>query len=311
MKKKIIFIVGPTAVGKTKLSTDIANKFNGEIISCDSMQIYKGFNIGTAKITKEEMNGINHHLIDIIDGDQSFNVSEYKQLAENCIDKIYNKNSLPIFVGGTGLYVDSIFYDLKFTEAKDTSKLRQEIEKFYEDNGKEALYKWLLTLDYNLKDTIHKNNVKRVIRAIEVCISTNNRFSMQKNDYFKENNKYSPLIIGLNIDRSILYDRINKRVDIMLKEGLLDEVKYLYKLYGENSQPFTAIGYKEFVPYFKNEISIENCIENIKQNSRKYAKRQLTWFKKNKNINWIDTNTNYENLLENTCNIISNFLMEI
>ena len=310
MKKKIIFIVGPTSVGKTKLSVDIAKEFSGEIISCDSMQIYKEFNIGTAKITEEEVRGINHYMIDILDGNQKFNVSEYKKMAENYIEEIYSHNSLPIFVGGTGLYLNSILYDFKFTESEKSNNLREQITEFYEKNGANLLYDLLLYLDYSSREKIHKNNIKRVIRAIEVCLNTGKEFSKQCKDYENNNDKYDYLIIGLTLDRKILYDKINSRVDIMINNGLVEEATSLYKKYGEYSQPFTAIGYKEFIPYFKREITLESCIDNIKQNSRKYAKRQFTWFNRNENIHWIDVENGYDKVLFKSKKLVKDFLTE-
>ena len=310
MKKKIIFIVGPTSVGKTKLSVDIAKDFSGEIISCDSMQIYKEFNIGTAKITEEEVSGINHYMIDILDGNQKFNVSEYKKMAENYIEEIYSHNSLPIFVGGTGLYLNSILYDFKFTESEESNNLREQITEFYEKNGAILLYDLLLYLDYPSREKIHKNNIKRVIRAIEVCLNTGKEFSKQCKDYENNNDKYDYLIIGLTLDRKILYDKINSRVDIMINNGLVEEASSLYKKYGEYSQPFTAIGYKEFIPYFKREITLESCIDNIKQNSRKYAKRQFTWFNRNENIHWIDVENGYDEVLLKSKKLVKDFLTE-
>lgn len=310
MKKKIIFIVGPTSVGKTKLSVDIAKEFSGEIISCDSMQIYKEFNIGTAKITEEEVRGINHYMIDILDGNQKFNVSEYKKMAENYIEEIYSHNSLPIFVGGTGLYLNSILYDFKFTESEEPNNLREQITEFCEKNGANLLYDLLLYLDYSSREKIHKNNIKRVIRAIEVCLNTGKEFSKQCKDYENNNDKYDYLIIGLTLDRKILYDKINSRVDIMINNGLVEEASSLYKKYGEYSQPFTAIGYKEFIPYFKREITLESCIDNIKQNSRKYAKRQFTWFNRNENIHWIDVENGYDEVLLKSKKLVKDFLTE-
>lgn len=308
MKKKIIFIVGPTSVGKTKLSVDIAKDFSGEIISCDSMQIYKEFNIGTAKITEEEVSGINHYMIDILDGNQKFNVSEYKNMAEKYIEEIYSHNNIPIFVGGTGLYVNSILYDFKFTESEESNNLREQITEFYEKNGANLLYDLLLYLDYSSREKIHKNNIKRVIRAIEVCVNTKKEFSKQCKDYENNNCKYDYLIIGLTLDRKILYDKINSRVDIMINNGLVEEASSLYKKYGEYSQPFTAIGYKEFIPYFKREITLESCIDNIKQNSRKYAKRQFTWFNRNESIHWIDVENGYDEVLLKSKNLVKDFL---
>lgn len=310
MNKKLILIVGPTSVGKTKLSVDIAKDFLGEIISCDSMQIYKEFNIGTAKVTDEEKCGINHYMIDILNGDEKFSVFDYKLMAEKYIDKIYKNNHIPIFVGGTGLYLDSILYDFKFTEAEKSCDLRKLITEFYEKNGSDLLYDLLLYLDYTSKEKIHKNNIKRVIRAIEVCICTNKGFSKQCNDFENDGLKYDCLIIGLSLNRKKLYERINKRVDLMVRNGLVNEVTSLYKKYGKDSQPFTAIGYKEFIPYFNKEISLDMCIEKIKQNSRKYAKRQYTWFNRNKNIHWIDVNDGYEDVFIKSKYLIENFLTE-
>ena len=308
MKKKIIFIVGPTSVGKTKLSVDIAKEFSGEIISCDSMQIYREFNIGTAKITEEEIRGINHYMIDILDGNQKFNVSEYKKMVEKYIEIIYSHNNIPIFAGGTGLYVNSILYDFKFTESEEPNNLREQITEFYEKNGTNLLYDLLLYLDYSSREKIHKNNIKRVIRAIEVCLNTGKEFSKQCKDYENNNDKYDYLIIGLTLDRKILYDKINSRVDIMINNGLVEEASSLYKKYGEYSQAFTAIGYKEFIPYFKREITLESCIDNIKQNSRKYAKRQFTWFNRNENIHWIDVENGYDEVLFKSKKLVKDFL---
>ena len=308
MKKKIIFIVGPTSVGKTKLSVDIAKEFSGEIISCDSMQIYREFNIGTAKITEEEIRGINHYMIDILDGNQKFNVSEYKKMVEKYIEIIYSHNNIPIFAGGTGLYVNSILYDFKFTDAEQSMDLRERITKFYEKNGADLLYDLLLYLDYSSREKIHKNNIKRVIRAIEVCLNTKKGFSKQCKDYENNIGKYDYLMIGLTLDRKILYDKINSRVDIMINNGLVEEATSLYEKYGEYSQPFIAIGYKEFIPYFKREITLESCIDNIKQNSRKYAKRQFTWFNRNESIHWIDVENGYDEVLLKSKNLVKDFL---
>lgn len=310
MKKKLIFIVGPTSVGKTKLSVDVAKKINGEIISCDSMQIYRKFDIGTAKVTEDEMQRVEHHLIDIVNGDENFNVSDYKELAEKKIAEIYSKNKIPIFAGGTGLYVNSIYYDYDFSKTSENKELRGEITKFYNDNGIDALYEWMLSLDENLQETIHKNNVKRVIRAIEICLDRNLKFSEQKTDKYKENEKYDSIIIGLKLNRDVLYNRINLRVDKMIEMGLVDEATELFELYGEKSQPFTAIGYKELLPYIKGEGSLEESIDLLKKNSRRYAKRQYTWFNRNENIIWVDVERPYYELLEEVIMRINQFLGE-
>ena len=247
-------------------------------------------------------------MIDILDGNQKFNVSEYKNMAENYIEEIYSHNNIPIFVGGTGLYVNSILYDFKFTESEESNNLREQITEFYEKNGANLLYDLLLYLDYSSREKIHKNNIKRVIRAIEVCLNTGKEFSKQCKDYENNNDKYDYLIIGLTLDRKILYDKINSRVDIMINNGLVEEASSLYKKYGEYSQAFTAIGYKEFIPYFKREITLESCIDNIKQNSRKYAKRQFTWFNRNENIHWIDVENGYDEVLFKSKKLVKDFL---
>lgn len=286
---KILFIVGPTATGKSKLAVEIARRLDGEIISCDSMQIYKNMDIGTAKVTIEEMSGIAHYMIDIVDAGSNFDVASYQKMADDIIKDILNRGKTPIIVGGTGLYVNSIIYPMSFALSDKDDKLRQELLAFLEENGKDALYQKLVDLDKSTAEKLHPNDTKRVIRAIEIAKS--NKTIKSNLDEMKKP-KYDYVMIGLNTDRKVLYDRINQRVDIMFGNGLLDEVNYLLsnKLVTFDSQSMQAIGYKEFKPYLLGEIDIDTVKDKIKQNSRNYAKRQITWFKKYENLVWFDIN---------------------
>ncbi len=272
--KKVIVIVGPTAIGKTKLSVDLASVFNAEIINGDSVSVYKKLDIGSAKVTKEEMGDIKHHLIDFVEPTIQFSSADFQREARVLIDKI----SVPIIVGGTGLYIKACLYDYDFSSAKRDDSL----EKKYKDLSNDELYKILLNLDRNCSNLIHPNNRKRVLRAIELA-SDNNHISEKQN---KDNPLYKPFIIYLNLERSELYDRINKRVIQMFNEGLENEVKDLYDL----NIKVDAIGYKEFYPYFEGEISKDEVIENIQKNTRHLAKKQITWFKNQMNSNFYNVN---------------------
>lgn len=270
--KKVIVILGPTGVGKTKLSIEIAKQVNGEIISGDSIQVYRRLDIGSAKIKPHEMMNIKHHLIDILDYGEEYSVCDYQRMVREKIEEI----DVPIICGGTGLYIDAAIRDYRF----DGVKRNDDFEKQYEDMSNEDLYKLLLEKDPKAT-TIHMNNRKRVLRALEIALNSDK--SITDND-LGHNLIYDCLIFGLTMDREILYDRINKRVDLMINEGLLDEVKTLY----DEGIIVDAIGYKEFVPYFKGFIDLDKAIEDVKKNSRHYAKRQLTWFNRNKDIEIID-----------------------
>lgn len=290
----VIAIVGPTAVGKTALSIELAKAFNGEIINGDSMQVYRELHIGTAKITEEEMEGIPHHLLDIKDPDESFSVAEYQKLVRGKIEEITLKGKLPIIVGGTGLYIQSVLYDFRFTEqpSRDVNRLA-ELEKMSPNN----LFELLHSLDSEAAKEIHPNNVQRVIRAIERVELT----GMQKNDIEQNQGNeaiYHHFIIGLSIDREKLYDRINRRVDIMLEKGLLEEVKSLYSKGLEDVQSIQAIGYKELYAYLNGEVSFEDAIGQLKQNSRRYAKRQLTYFRNKMDIHWYDPFADIERIIK-------------
>ena len=287
--KKIICVVGPTASGKSALAVNIAKRFNGEIISCDSMQLYKGMDVGTANVTACEMQGIPHHLTDIIDINDTFSVSDYVSLANECVCDIWRREKLPVFCGGTGLYIDSFVSGIKFSEYDNLPEYRKELEEFAKCYGAEELHKKLYEYDPESAEKIDMQNVKRVIRALEVYKSTGIPISEWNRKALREAKPKDALYIGITFqDRSLLYERIDRRVDIMIESGLLDETKKLMDNGLKNTNTAgQAIGYKELYPYFDGDGSLEECVEKLKINSRHYAKRQLTWFSRNKNIKWI------------------------
>jgi tRNA dimethylallyltransferase len=287
MNNKIIVVVGPTAVGKTYVSIKLAKYFDTEVISADSMQVYRGMNIGTAKVTEDEKQGIVHHMIDIVNPDDNYSVSEFKNEAEKIIDGLLENGKTPIIVGGSGLYVNSLIYDLDFGNTKSDTSVRDYYYKFYEESGEDALYEKLLEVDPKSAEKIHKNNIKRVIRALEVHHITGKKFSDSSTDIRKYSSKYEPILVGLSIDRKILYDRINKRVDKMLSDGLLDEVKNLLgKGYGKDLVSMKAIGYKEIIDFLDGSIPLEEAVRTLKTNTRRFAKRQFTWFLRDNNVKW-------------------------
>lgn len=298
MKKiPLVILTGPTAVGKTNLSIQLAKKMNMEIISADSMQIYKYMDVGSAKVTEDEMDGVKHYLIDEVTPDYSFSVSEFQERANDYINKIVEKDKLPLVTGGTGLYLNSLIYNMDFAKSDADNELREMLRVQLEENGIDYMYEKLKSLDKEAADRIHKNNTKRVIRAIEVCMS-GKKMSDFSND-LKLNEKYEPIIIVLNRDREHLYKRINKRVDIMISQGLEDEVKTLLNMgYSSDLVSMQGIGYKEIIKYLNNEYTYEEAIEIIKRDSRRYAKRQLTWFRRYENAKWFDLdNYNDEKIL--------------
>lgn len=288
MRKKCIVIVGPTGVGKTRLSIFLAKRLNSEIISADSMQIYKYMDIGTAKVEPKYQKEIKHHLIDIVEPNENFNVEQFQSLCIDKIEEISAKNKIPIIVGGTGLYINSITHKLEFNTVKSDEKLRYELENIAESQGNQKLHKMLEDIDPESASKIHKNNVRRVIRAIEVYKLTGHKFSEINDKFDHYNDDYDFYIIGLNDDREILYKRINQRVDEMIDEGFMAECKYIYELTDENSQSIQAIGYREAFMYLNNEISFKDMVSLMKKNSRKYAKRQLTWFRQDERIHWMN-----------------------
>ena len=289
----IICIVGPTGVGKTKLSIELAKKLNGEVINADSTQVYKGMDIATAKVTEEEKENIPHHLFDIKEIDEDYTVYDYQKDCRNKIEEIIKRNNTPILVGGTGLYIKAALYDYKFEEEISNNNE-------YLDYSNEELYNKLLSIDP--KTEIHMNNRKRVIRALNYYENNNKSLSSkEKTDKLL----YDVIFIGLTTDREILYDRINKRVDIMLENGLIDEAKKIYNTNIRSKAVLTPIGYKELFEYFDNKCTLEESIELIKQRSRKYAKRQYTWNNHQISVNWFDVDFNN---FDNTVNDILNFI---
>lgn len=287
MKEKIVVIVGPTAVGKTKISVELAKRLNGEIISGDSMQVYKQMDIGTAKIKKEEMNGIPHYLIDILEPTEPFSVAAFQERVQPLITTINQKGKLPFLVGGTGLYVNAVIQNYQFANVPSDPAYRQELETYAEKYGEKALHQMLKTMDEDSYNTIHPNNVRRVIRALEVFHVTKKPIG----EYQKEQEVTSPyefVMVGLSMERTALYDRINKRVDQMIEEGLIDEARRLYAAGIKNCQSVQAIGYKEIYEYIEGKTTKEEAIEKLKQNSRRYAKRQFTWFRNKADVNWFD-----------------------
>lgn len=286
-KQKLLVIIGPTAVGKTKLSIELAKQYNGEIISGDSMQIYRGMDIGTAKIKHEEMEGIAHHLIDIKEPDESFSVAEFQQLVRAKISDITSKGKLPIIVGGTGLYIQAVIYDYQFSEAPADEEFRLQLEEMAKEIGNEALHQELTKVDPESASQIHPNNVRRVIRALEIFHCTGKIMSDYQNNQ-QPDLLYETALIGLTMERDKLYERINMRVDMMISEGLLDEVSRLHRQGLRDCQSIQAIGYKEIYDYLDGKVGLDLAIENLKQNSRRYAKRQLTWFRNKMEVQWFD-----------------------
>lgn len=290
-KQKLIAIVGPSSSGKTKLAIEVAKALNGEIISVDSRQIYKELDIGSAKPTIQEREGIPHHLMDIIDVNQEYTVADFCDDAKQKIQEINEKGKTPILAGGTGLYFRVLLQDFDLPRVAPNQELRDELEKL----SSEELYNQLLELDYDIAQKIHFNNKVKIIRALEVCKTLGIPMSKAQK---KKDSEYNVLWFGLNSsDRDFLYERINTRVDIMLEQGLLKEAADLFDKYGENKILLGTIGYQELYPFFKNEIDLETAIEQLKQNTRRYAKRQISWFNANKDIYWFDIqNDNVENM---------------
>ena len=289
MKNKIIVILGPTAVGKTYVSVEVARTLKTEIISADSMQIYKGMDVGTAKVTQEEKHGIPHHMIDIREPDEDYSVSDFKSDAEKIIDRLLAENKVPVIVGGSGLYVNSLIYDLDFGRAKSDEKIREYYTSYYRDHGEDALFELLLRVDPEAGEKIHKNNVKRVIRALEVHDITGRKFSDLNPDIRRGSSKYDCILIGLSMERKMLYQRINQRVDVMVSHGLIGEVKSLLdKGYDKSLVSMQGIGYKEIIDYLEGKMPLDEAVSILKRNTRRFAKRQFTWFLKDKNVKWFD-----------------------
>ena len=308
-KEKLIVILGPTSVGKTKVSVDIAKKLKSEIISTDSMQIYKKMNIGTAKVTEEEKSGIKHHMIDLIDPGEEFTVYDYQNQSLKIIDRLIKEDKTPILVGGSGLYINSILYDLDFNKVSSNEEVRNKYYEIEKTKGKEYLYDLLEKRDPEAAEKIHPNNIKRVVRALEVTEITGEKYSENSN-FRKYSEKYDFIIIGLEMNRELLYNRINLRVDEMIKDGLIEEVKSLYNNgYNKSYQSMQAIGYKEIIDFLEGNISKSEAIRLIKRNTRRFAKRQITWFNPDDRIKWFDM-SDYEINYDSTLNKILLYINE-
>ncbi len=286
VKQMLIVVCGPTASGKTELAVSLAELFDGEVVSADSMQIYKGISVATAKPSPEEMRGIRHHMIDFLDLSEEFSVADYVRLASDCIADIVSRDKIPIVCGGTGLYISSLINGISFDETCSSTELREELSELAEEKGGEYLLSILREFDPETADRLHPNNLMRIIRAIEVYKISGVTMT-EANRLSQKESPYDPCLIGLNYsDRATLYERVNLRVDRMLENGLLEEAKMVLSR-EDVATAGQAIGYKEFKPYFSSESSLDDCIENVKRDSRRYAKRQLTWFRRDERINWI------------------------
>lgn len=312
MKEKIIIISGPTGIGKSKVAVELAKRIgNAEIISSDSMQIYKEMSIGTAKVTDEEMSDIKHHMIDEVSIHDSFSVYDYQKKAKKLISDMNERGTIPIIIGGTGLYINSLLYKLDFSSEAEDKELREKLNKEAELYGKEYLYNKLKELDPEYAEKLSVNDIFRIIRALEVIYKSGNKYSEENKNFREYNDEYDKLIYILQTDRELLYDRINKRVDKMFDAGLLDEVKYIIKdMTSEeiaSNRALLAIGYKELISYLQGEITYERAVDLIKQKSRNYAKRQLTWFRRESEANFIDMN--FEDINQ-TVNTIYNDIMK-
>ncbi len=304
MEKKIplVIVAGATASGKTGLGIALAEKFNGEVISCDSMQVYKDLSIGTAKPTKEEMGDIPHHMIDAIEPWEEFSVERYCSMAHGIIRDIYSRGKLPIMVGGTGLYADNTVFATTFSAPKRDEKLSLELTRYAEENGNEALFEILLKEDPEAANALHPNDVKRVVRAIETVRATGKTRKELDDKSRPEESPYDYIYLAIDMDRDLLYSRIDKRVDIMLEDGLLDEVRqFILPNLKRMSTAAAAIGYRETVWYFKGLCTYNEMVELLKRNTRRYAKRQLTWLRRNNEVHWLD----FENAQEQAENLIN------
>ena len=284
----MVILTGPTAVGKTALSIGLAKAIGGEIISADSMQVYEYMDIGSAKIRKEEMDGIPHHLIDVLRPWDSFNVVVFQKLCKEALTGIYERRHIPIVTGGTGFYIQALLRDVDFTENEESSEFRRKLEKFARENGAAALHERLLQVDPASAESIHANNIKRTIRALEFYHLTGQRISEHNEEQRERERAYRSCYFVLNDDRDILYQRIEKRVDEMMEQGLLEEVRRLKEMgCTRDMVSMQGLGYKELLAYLEGECSLEEAVAKIKLSTRHFAKRQLTWFRREKDVIWI------------------------
>lgn len=289
MNRPLIVLTGPTAVGKTSLSIRLAKSVNGEIISADSMQVYRGMDIGTAKIKKGEMQGVRHFLIDEYEPDESFNVMVFQRRAIEVIEDIYARGKVPILVGGTGFYIQSVLYHIQFEKERSDGCYRRELENLAEHNGGHFLWEKLKEVDEESASIIHENNVKKVIRALEFYYQTGTKISTHNEREKRRESPYQFVYFVLNMPRDILYERIDDRIDLMLKEGLIKEVDGLRKKgYGRELVSMQGLGYKEILDYLEGTLTLEEAIYRLKRDTRHFAKRQLTWFRRERNVHWIE-----------------------
>lgn len=288
-KKPMIILTGPTAVGKTDLSIQLAKAINGEIISADSMQVYRHMDIGSAKVTPEEMDGVPHHLIDVLEPEEEFNVVVFQKLAKEALTGIYERGHIPIIVGGTGFYIQALLYDIDFTENDGDTAIRRELEKLAQTQGAGCLHQMLQEIDPESAAAIHKNNVKRVIRAIEFYRQTGKKISLHNEQEREKQSPYQFLYYVLDTDRKILYERIDRRVDLMMEHGLVDEVKHLADMgCTRDMVSMQGLGYKEILDYLSGEIPLEEAVYILKRDTRHFAKRQITWFKRERDVRWLE-----------------------
>lgn len=288
-KRPLIVLTGPTAVGKTELSIRLAKAINGEIISADSMQVYRGMDIGSAKIRPEEMQGVRHYLIDELEPDEDFHVVRFQTLAKQYMEEIYEKKKIPILVGGTGFYIQSVLYDIDFTESAADPAYREELEALARRDGAEALHEQLRLVDPQAASEIHANNIKRVIRALEYHHETGEQISIHNREERQKESPYQFAYFVLNDSRDRLYEKINRRIDVMLQEGLLEEVRALRdKGYTRDMVSMQGLGYKELLDYLDGKISLEEAVYRIKRDTRHFAKRQITWFKRERDVIWVE-----------------------
>ena len=288
-KKPMIILTGPTAVGKTDLSIQLAKAMNGEIISADSMQVYRHMDIGSAKVTPEEMDGVPHHLIDVLEPEEEFNVVVFQKLAKEALTGIYERGHIPIIVGGTGFYIQALLYDIDFTENDGDTAIRRELEKLAQTQGAGCLHQMLQEIDPESAAAIHQNNVKRVIRAIEFYRQTGKKISLHNEQEREKQSPYQFLYYVLDTDRKTLYERIDRRVDLMVEHGLVDEVKHLADMgCTRDMVSMQGLGYKEILDYLSGEIPLEEAVYILKRDTRHFAKRQITWFKRERDVRWLE-----------------------
>lgn len=289
MKQPLIILTGPTAAGKTKASIGLAKAVGGEIISADSMQVYRHMDIGSAKIKPDEMDGVPHHLVDVLDPEDDFHVVCFQQMAKEAMKGIYERGHIPIIVGGTGFYIQSVLYDIDFTENERDTRYREYLEQLADEQGAACLHKMLREADPKSADEIHENNVKRVIRALEFYQQTGKRISDHNAEERKKESPYNCVYFVLCDDRAKLYERIDRRVDLMMEEGLVEEVKALKSHgLGRNQVSMQGLGYKEIMAYLDHEITLEEAVYRIKRDTRHFAKRQITWFKRERDVIWLN-----------------------